>query len=77
LILLIVSDLDPAGDAIAKDLVKSFRRDFGIDKIEACKVALTIDQVVEFGLEPSMEAKNSSPTYNAFIERYGITAWFV
>jgi 5S rRNA maturation endonuclease (ribonuclease M5) len=33
LILLVVSDLDPAGDAIAEDLVKSFRRDFNIQAI--------------------------------------------
>ena len=37
LILLIVSDLDPAGDAIAEDYLKSFRRDFGVHKIEAYK----------------------------------------
>jgi hypothetical protein len=73
LILLVVSDLDPAGDAIAEDLVKSFRRDFSIDRLEAYKVALTIDQVEEFGLEPSMEAKDTSPTYAAFVEKYGIT----
>ena len=73
LILLIVSDLDPAGDAIAEDLVKSFRRDFHIWRIEAYKVALTIDQVSEFDLAPSMEAKDTSPTYAAFVEKYGIT----
>jgi hypothetical protein len=73
LILLIVSDLDPAGDAIAEDLVKSFRRDFSIYRIEAYKVALTIDQVEEFGLEPSMEAKDTSPTYQTFVDKYGIT----
>jgi hypothetical protein len=73
LVLLVVSDLDPAGDAIAEDLVKSFRRDFGIDNIEPYKVALTIDQVQEFKLEPSMEAKDTSPTYSAFVEQYGIT----
>jgi ParB-like nuclease family protein len=73
LILLVVSDLDPAGDAIAEDLVKSFRRDFGIDDIDAYKVALTFDQVEELGLAPSMEAKNTSPTYSAFVRRYGIT----
>jgi hypothetical protein len=73
LILLVVSDLDPAGDAIAEDLVKSFRRDFSIYSIEAYKVALTIDQVEEFGLEPSMEAKETSPTYGAFVDKYGIT----
>ena len=37
LILLVVSDLDPAGDAITADLLKSFRRDFGITNIEAYK----------------------------------------
>jgi hypothetical protein len=70
----VVSDLDPAGDAIAEDLVKSFRRDFDIADIEAYKVALTIDQVEEFSLEPSMEAKDTSPTYRAFVDKYGITA---
>jgi hypothetical protein len=73
LVLLVVSDLDPAGDAIAADLVKSFRRDFGIDDIEAYKVALTIAQVRDFDLAPSMEAKSKSPTYRAFVEKYGIT----
>jgi hypothetical protein len=73
LILLVVSDLDPAGDTIAEDLVKSFRRDFDVDYIEAYKVALTIDQVDEFSLAPSMDAKDTSPTYDTFVENYGIT----
>ena len=80
LILLVVSDLDPAGDAIAADLVKSFRTDFGLENeftfensVEAYKVALTIEQVRDFGLAPSMEAKDTSPTYAAFVERYDIT----
>jgi len=73
LILLVVSDLDPAGDAIAEDLVKSFRRDFNIQAIEAYKVALSIDQVSAFNLAPSMEAKDTSPTYAAFVGRYEIT----
>jgi hypothetical protein len=29
--------------------------------------------VEELDLEPSMDAKEESPTYNAFVERYGIT----
>ena len=70
--MLVVSDLDPAGDAIAADLVKCFRRDYGIRDIEAFKVALTIGQVEELNLEPSMEAKEDSPTYAAFVERYGM-----
>jgi hypothetical protein len=68
-------DLDPAGDTIAEDLVKSFRRDFEIDEdeIEAFKVALTFDQIGEFQLEPSMDAKKKSPTYKAYVKKYGIT----
>jgi hypothetical protein len=73
LTLLVVSDLDPAGDAIAVDLVKSFKRDFGINDIEAFKVALTMEQVTHFSLQPSMEAKPKSPTYSTYVERYGTT----
>jgi hypothetical protein len=32
LTLLVVTDLDPAGDTIAEDLVKSFKRDYSITK---------------------------------------------
>jgi hypothetical protein len=73
LILLVVSDLDPAGDAIAQDVRDAFERDFGIsdELLEVYKVALTIDQVTEFRLPPSMEAKENSPTYAEFVERYG------
>ena len=71
--LLVVTDLDPAGETIAEDLVKSFRRDFKIWNVEAFKVALTIGQVEDFGLTPSMEAKESSPTYRSFVDKYGIT----
>ena len=73
LILLCVSDLDPAGDVIAADLPESFEQDFGLDNVEAFKVALTIDQVEHYELTPSMEAKTTSPTYSTFVDRYGIT----
>jgi hypothetical protein len=55
------SDLDPARDAIAEDLVKSLRRDFGIRNIEVYKIALTIKQVEEFGLTQSIDAKSLQP----------------
>lgn len=73
LILLVVSDLDPAGMTISEDLVKSFRRDFDVQKIDAYKVSLTIEQVRGFGLEPSMEAKKKSPSYREYVRRYGTT----
>jgi hypothetical protein len=49
--------LDPVGDAIAEDLVKSFKRDYGIKNIEPFKVVLTMDQVRQYRLTPSMDAK--------------------
>jgi hypothetical protein len=75
LILLVVADLDPAGDAIAQDIRDAFERDFGIQssRIEVYKVALNIEQVQEMDLEPSMDAKDSSPTYAEFVDRYGVT----
>jgi ParB-like nuclease domain len=75
LILLVVSDLDPAGMTIAQDIRDAFERDFGIheSRIQVYKAALTIDQVNEMELEPSMAAKESSPTYAAFVEKYGTT----
>src|ERR1700730_1785490 len=76
LILLVVSDLDPAGDAIAEDLVKSFRRDFGLEKIEVYWAGLTFEQVQHYELPPSGEANKKSPTYRKYVERYGTTkAW--
>jgi hypothetical protein len=69
LLILGVSDLDPAGDTISEDLAKSFRRDFGIENIEVYKAALTLDQVEQYALEPSMAAKESSPTYRAYVDR--------
>jgi hypothetical protein len=76
LIILAVFDLDPAGDAIAEDIRKSFERDFDIFDIEVYKAALTIEQVKDQDLTPSMDAKESSPTYTKFCEKYDtIHAW--
>jgi hypothetical protein len=76
LTLLVVTDLDPAVDTIA--VVKSFKRDYGIVNIEAFKVALTIEQVRRFNLQPSMDAKEKSPGYNKFVgemDLHRISQW--
>jgi ParB-like nuclease domain len=75
LILLIVTDLDPAGETIAQNFRDDLQADFGIpiNRLEVYKIALTFDQLDEMDLEPSMEAKDTSPTYNDFVEKYGIT----
>jgi hypothetical protein len=74
LVLIVVSDLDPAGEAIADDLLKSMR-DFSVEDMEAYKAALTPEQVARFKLAPSMDAKPTSPTYREFVKRHGPHAY--
>jgi hypothetical protein len=71
LILLLLSDFDPDGEAIAESLARSMRDDFGIDDLVPIKVALTADQVDELGLQPQMEAKRTSSQYKKFVDRHG------
>ncbi len=50
LVLLILSDFDPDGEEICQSFVRSMRDDFSIDNDHPVKVALTHEQVVEYGL---------------------------
>ena len=70
-ILLVVSDFDPDGEEIAHSLARSLRDDFGIERIEPVKVALTAEQVGRFGLLTDAEAKCGSAHYRKFTDRYG------
>jgi len=76
LILLILSDLDPDGDAIATSMTRTFRDEFGIPeyKIAAIRVALSPCQVKELGIPPQMTAKRSSSKYNGFVKGRGSDA---
>lgn len=70
-ILLVVSDFDPDGEEIAHSLARSLRDDFGVERMEPVKVALTAEQVERFGLHTDAEAKKGSAHYRKFIQRYG------
>lgn len=56
---------------IAQDWRNALERDFDVDpeKLEVYKAALTHDEVIGMDLPPSMAAKETSPTYAAFVER--------
>ena len=66
LVLLMLSDFDPDGEEIAHSFARSLRDDFGIQRIEPIKVALTAEQVKEFDLPPAMKAKKKSSQYKRF-----------
>ena len=61
LIVLVVSDLDPAGETIVQNWRDDLEADFGIPahRLEVYRAGLTMDRAA--GLEPSGEAKTSSP----------------
>ena len=77
LVLLILGDLDPAGEDIVQSLANSMINDFGVEvgNLIPVKVALTDAQVRRFQLPPSMEAKQSSPGYKKYALSHGTKAW--
>jgi hypothetical protein len=77
LVVVIVSDLDPAGMTIAESFGRSLRDDFGVEaeRLVVVKAALTIEQVKILGLLPAMEAKVGASTSAEYIRRYGQHVW--
>jgi len=71
LIVLIISDHDPDGEAIAHSFARSLRDDFGVGSVHAVRVALTAEQVERYALPPALKAKQGSATYATFVERHG------
>jgi ParB-like chromosome segregation protein Spo0J len=75
LVLLILSDFDPDGQEIAHSFARSLRDDFGVENVDAIKVALTAGQVVEMNLPPILEAKEKSANYNRFVGEHGTSVF--
>ncbi len=71
LLLLILSDHDPAGCEIAHSFVRSLRDDFLIENLKAIRVALTPEQVIKLQLPPIMKAKKSDSNYKKFVKKHG------
>ena len=72
LVLLFLSDFDPDGEQIAASFSQSLRDDFYLEGVTACKVALSGEDVLKYGLPCDLEAKESSPNYKKFVRRHGI-----
>jgi hypothetical protein len=71
LIILIMSDFDPDGEEIAASFARSMRDDFGVTRVDAKKVCLTYEQVLERDLPQTFDIKKTSPRYKKFAARYG------
>ena len=73
LVLLILADFDPDGEAIAASLARSFRDDFNVPEscMRAVKVGLTHEDVLSNDFPSDLEAKVSSANYKSFVQKYG------
>lgn len=71
LVLLMLTDFDPDGEEIAASFARSLRDDFGLRDIHPVKVALTAEDVRDNDLPSDMDAKESSPNYQKFIDQHG------
>ena len=79
LILLCVTDLDPAGEAIIQNFKDDLVDDHGLDDdcVEVYRCGLTMDRVEEFDLTPSYDTEEKDiTTKQAYIDKYDTTdAW--
>jgi ParB-like nuclease domain len=76
LILLCVTDLDPAGEAIVQNFADDFADDFGLDasRVMVLRAGLNMDRVEELDLEPSYDTEEKDiSTKRAYEEKYGTT----
>ena len=73
LIVIVLSDHDPDGRVISDMWWKSFTGDFYVPEtqLEIIRAGLNEDHVERYSLPTSLDAKPSSPTYKAFVKRYG------
>ncbi len=65
-----LTDFDPSGEDMVRDLKDRLTRYGGLIQCELEKIALTSDQVSTLGLPP-MPAKKSDPRYDKFAQSYG------
>ncbi|NOT00451.1 MAG: ParB N-terminal domain-containing protein [Phycisphaerales bacterium] len=75
LIVLILSDFDPDGEAIAESFARSMRDDFDVVELVPVKVALTAEQVTRLGLRSGMQAKRGSAQYRKFARQHGTNVY--
>lgn len=72
---LYLGDLDPSGEDMVRDIDDRLGM-FASGFVRVVKVALTIEQVTEFGLPPN-PTKLSDSRAKAFIQEYGRSSWEV
>lgn len=66
---LFLSDFDPSGEDMPRDIRERLEK-YGAGEFKLKKLALTGDQVRDYGLPP-MPAKRSDPRFKAFVQSYG------
>lgn len=70
-----LGDHDPSGEDMVRD-IKSRLQEFGVQRLDVIKVALTMAQVMQYKPPPN-PAKLSDSRAKAYIKKYGPRSWEV
>jgi hypothetical protein len=73
LIVILLSDYDPEGEMIPQVGGRTLRDDFGVDedRLSIIKAGVTREQIGKYNLPPMNFAKESSPSFDWFVQRNG------
>jgi hypothetical protein len=71
--LFVLGDCDADGDSIVQSFLQSMRDEFDIETLTGDRVAISHEQADELQLPRTLDAKESSSNFNAFVQRHGRT----
>jgi hypothetical protein len=71
LIVLTLTDFDPEGEEIVQVVGRTLRDNFGIAQVDVVKAELTVEQVRQYALPTTIDAKVTSSNYKKFVRKYG------
>lgn len=74
-ILFYLGDHDPSGEDMVRD-IRDRLVEFGVDRLEVRKLALTMPQIEEFNPPPN-PAKTTDSRYAGYADKYGDESWEV
>ncbi|MBN2130212.1 MAG: ParB N-terminal domain-containing protein [Sedimentisphaerales bacterium] len=75
LAILMMTDLDPDGLAIADSFIQNIRDEFGVQETHGYRVALTGKQVESMKLPAGQPVKKTARGYDKFVKKYGPCGW--
>ncbi len=75
-VVLYFGDFDPSGRDMLGASLRTLKDEMGLSQLETVTVALTREQINQYGLPEKPEAaKKSDPRYKRYVKKHGTSAW--